>query len=154
MKHRYVLLLICALLISVQSALAQTGNNPVEQPTSVAAPPPEDLRQLIDLLQRPDIQAWLQSQTGNRPVEEQSSAEAANAREIIIHLNSARSFIHAMATAIPTLPAELNRARVALMAEMREQGSFAVILPLVFFAMLVFCLSGSIGARQPASASG
>ena len=122
MKHRCVLLLICALLMPCQSALAQTGNNPVEQPTSVAAPPPKDLRQLIDLLQRPDIQAWLQSQTGNRPVEEQGSAEAANAREIIVgQLNAARSFVHAMVIAIPTLPAELNHARVALMTEMREQ---------------------------------
>ena len=141
MKHRCVLLLICALLMPCQSALAQSGNKPVEQPTSVASPPPEDLRQFIGLLQRPDIQAWLRSQAGNRSVEEQSSAEAANAREIIVgQLNAARSFVHAMATAIPTLPAELNQARVALMTEMRGQGSFAAILPLVFFATLGFGL--------------
>ncbi len=141
MKHRCVLLLICVLLMPCQSALAQTGNNPVEQPTSVAAPPPEDLRQLIDLLQRPDIQAWLQSQAEQGPIQPQNSVDATNAREIIVgQLNSARSFVHAMATAIPTLPAELNQARVALMTEMRQQGSFAAILPLVFFAMLGFGL--------------
>ncbi|PDT84475.1 mechanosensitive ion channel family protein, partial [Sinorhizobium sp. BJ1] len=136
-----LLLLIFALLMPCQPALAQTDRNPVGQPTSVAALPPEDLRQLLDLLQRPDIQTWLQSQTGNRPVEEQSSAEAANAREIIVgRLNAVRSFVHDMATAIPTLPAELHRARVALMTEMRGQGSFAAILPLVFFATLGFGL--------------
>ena len=31
MKHRCVLLIICALLIPCQSALAQSGNNPVER---------------------------------------------------------------------------------------------------------------------------
>lgn len=140
MNHRW-LLLIFALLMPCQSALAQTDRNPGEQPTSVPAPPPEDLRQLLDLLQRPDIQAWFQSQTGSRPVEAQGSVEAANASEIIVGwLNATRAFVHDMATAIPTLPAELNRARVALMTEMKEQGPFAAILSLVFFVTLGFGL--------------
>ncbi|MBB4188589.1 small-conductance mechanosensitive channel [Sinorhizobium terangae] len=142
MNYRCLFLLIFALLMPYQSALAQAGINPAEQQTSgAAAPPPEDLRRLVDLLQRPDIQGWLQSQTGNRPVEAQSSVEATNASEMIVgRLNAARAFIHDMATAIPTLPAELDRARVALMTEMREQGPFAAILSMVFFVTLGFGL--------------
>ncbi|YCI06194.1 mechanosensitive ion channel family protein (plasmid) [Ensifer sp. D2-11] len=141
MNHRCLLLFIFALLMPYQTALAQAGLHPVKQQPSVAAPPPEDLRELIDLLRRPDIQAWFQSQTGSGPVEAQSSAEAENASEIIVgRLNAARAFVHDMATAIPTLPAELVRARVALMTEMKEQGPFAAILSLVFFVMLGFGL--------------
>ncbi|WP_180943817.1 mechanosensitive ion channel domain-containing protein [Sinorhizobium mexicanum] len=136
-----MLLLIFALLMPFQSAMAQAALDPAAQPASVAAPPAEDLRKLVDLLQRPDIQAWLQSQTASRQVETQGSAEFANAREIIVgRLNAARAFVHDMATVIPTLPAELDRARVALMTEMRDQGSFAAVLPLIFFLTLGFGL--------------
>src|SRR5262245_60126491 len=61
MKGVLLFLVMCAPLACGQSAFAQPAGDLADSKTA-AAPPAEDLRLLLDLLSRPDIQAWLKAQ--------------------------------------------------------------------------------------------
>lgn len=143
MKGVLLLLMLCAPLYWSPPAVAQPAENHTDS-TIAAAPPAEDLRLLLQLLGRPDFQAWLKAQAEHAPVSAQNPAASSGSphlQEIVAGtLDAARSSLHELAGAAPTLTAELNKAKLALMNETMERGAAAVLLPLFFFVGLGFGL--------------
>lgn len=143
MKGVLLLLMLCAPLFWSPPTVAQPAENLAD--SKIAAPPPaEDLRLLLELLGRPDIQAWLKAQAEHAPVSAQNPALSSGSphlQEIVAGtLDAARSSLHELAGAAPTLTGELNKAKLALMNETMERGPAAVLLPLFFFVGLGFGL--------------
>jgi hypothetical protein len=142
---RWLLLLIVLIgLVTSGQTLAQRTEPGDQEQRTVAEPSREELRALADLLRRPAIQAWLQVQAEDMPTRSKELAEAGklpNAQQTISgSLDAMRASLRTLVAAVPTLPAELARARASLMGELREQGVFAIVLPLGFFAALGFGL--------------
>jgi len=134
-------LVICASLVCGHPTLAQPAGTFAK---GAAAPPAEDVRLLLDLLSRTDIQAWLKAQAEHPSGSAQDSAASASppsVQEVVAAtLDTTRSTLRRLVGAAPTLPGELNKARLALMNETKERGAIAVLLPLFFFAGLGFGL--------------
>ena len=112
---RRMLLLIALLpgLLAVGPAAAQVVAPPA---TAVAAAPsPEQLRDLAELLRDPDIQAWLQAQAeAGAPAT--AAPAAAEPSMMMMHqamagrLDAMRGFLRELVAAGPRLPDELGRA--------------------------------------------
>src|SRR5687767_2344671 len=101
---RLLLLIIVAGSMVCGAALAQP-----------AEPSGEELRSLAELLRKPAIQDWLEAQAEGmptRPGETAAAGPAASAQQTIAsRLDATRAFLRELAAAVPTLPAELGRAR-------------------------------------------
>jgi small-conductance mechanosensitive channel len=139
----FIMCVMCVPLVCGQPTLAQEAGN-VAVSKNAAPPPAQDLRLLLDLLNRPDIQAWLKAQAELASASAQDTAASSgpsNVQELVAGtLDATRSSLRRLVGAAPTLAAQLNKARLALLNETRERGVTAVLLPLFFFAGLGFGL--------------
>src|SRR5262245_65571012 len=78
-------------------------------------PPPDKIDQLIQLLSDPDVKAWLAAQDAKEatppPADAAGGGESAMAPAgVSSALDVVRKHIHEMAEAVPTLPAQFDRA--------------------------------------------
>src|SRR5690348_11886308 len=109
--------LLLALFFAAGSASAQS-----------AAPPPDKIDRLVELLSDPDVKAWPTQQNAkaaNPPPAEAGSGGDAGAMapaEISSALDVVREHIHEMTEAVPTLPAQSSRAWTILDLEFKERG--------------------------------
>jgi moderate conductance mechanosensitive channel len=127
-------LILLAGLLAAGPALAQPA----------AEPSPEQLRTLAELLRDPGVQAWLQAQA-DRPQPAAADAAAPNppmGAQMMMdsHLDMMRAFLRELAAAVPTLPAELERAYETFAAERRAWGGQRPIVLVAIFVALGFGL--------------
>src|SRR5262245_60231547 len=117
MKGILLLLVVCAPLACGQPAFAQLAGD-VADSKKATAPPTDDVRLLLELLSRPDIQSWLKAQAehSSAPVQDTGASNAApTVQEIAVGtLNATRSSLRELAGAAPTLTSELNKAQQSL----------------------------------------
>ena len=147
MRRLLCLLIMLAGLLAAGPALAQT-----------AAPSPEQLRTLADLLRDPAMQAWLQAQA-ERPSPEAARlpaavSERADAQAMMVgQLDAMRAFLRDLVAAAPTLPDELHRAWSTFAAERAAWGGQRPIVLIAMFVALGFGLEwllrwASTGVRR------
>lgn len=158
---RQLLLLFCLIVLPLVFGAAQAQQSaptpaPVttSQPTA-AAPDPAKLRQLSDLLNDPEIRAWLakgqQSPAGappaaNPPAKSGGMAGAAMpamgmqgielAQSFDANIAAIRTFLRGLIATAPMLPSELNKAWLVLSIDLEHQGLIGVILAFALFVAL------------------
>jgi small-conductance mechanosensitive channel len=108
-----------------------------------AAPSPDKLRELAELLRDPGIQAWLEERAGTPPAAADATAERAggpgNTQQMMAsRLDAMRAFLRELAAAVPTLPEELGQALSFLYLEAGGRGRVFILLAI--FAALGFGL--------------
>lgn len=102
-----------------------------------AAPAPQDLRALADLLDKPDIRAWLRSHPDGAPPPQPPQSPAESATQMIgSRIDAARASVRRLAGAIPELPAQLGIVRATLTRELDAHGALGLLGPLAGFAVL------------------
>jgi len=98
------------------------------QPTSSASPPPAQVQQLLQLMQDPVVQAWLDEQrepaTGPATMAEPPTTSGMMTQRIA----GLREHLAALATAVPRLPDEFRQARLRLSAELHGRRGLAVFV--------------------------
>lgn len=120
-------ILFCLLLVvTAPLALAQSapaGNATPPPSGSVAAPPPQKVTELLKLLDDPEIRAWLNS----RP----TATEGHLTKEATLEVEDieafARSRLHALLTAVPTVPSKIATA----VGRVRQQASESNYAPAI-----------------------
>jgi small-conductance mechanosensitive channel len=128
-----VVLVLAGLTMSAGWAQAQSGPAPAAQ-SAPAAPKPEDLRALADLLAKPEIQAWLRNPT---PTAAPSDAAVTSLQEAVSdQVDAARTQLREIAEIAPEMPEDLAQARRTLMNDLRQRPIPAILLPVLFFAAL------------------
>ena len=106
-----------------------------------AEPNPDDLRNLAELLRKPDIQAWLEAQAAAPPPEAPREGPAVGTQATLAeNLEEARGFVRELGAAIPTLPGQLEQAWGRVAGEIQERGPLSIVLLLAIFAGLGFGL--------------
>jgi moderate conductance mechanosensitive channel len=131
-----LLVIAVAGAVGIAPAVAQPASG--GPPSAAPVPPaPEDLRALADLLDKPDIRAWLRSQPDGAaaPPSPQPSAQSAS-QMIGSRIDAARAALRRLAGAIPDLPAQLGIVGATLKREMDAHGAIGLLGPLVGFAIL------------------
>src|SRR5919106_4226024 len=93
------------------------------QPT--AAPSPEELRSLAELLRDPAIQAWLEAQAGQAqaPAQPAASEPEAAHHAMASQVDATRAFLRGLVAALPQLPGELAGAWRTLAGDMQQHGA-------------------------------
>ena len=114
-----IILSASPLLIAPRAALAQDA--------PAAAPAPAKVDQLLQLLEDPDVKAWMAS----RQAPAASPEAAAPPLSVATLLDRAKAHLDAMATAVPLLPMQFARAWTILELEFEEEG-VAGIVALIF----------------------
>jgi small-conductance mechanosensitive channel len=121
------------LLSCVAPAVAQ------DAPPAQKETPPQ-VRELLDLLADPAVRDWLTqqraAQTAAAPVP--AGPEVTPSGYLASRLANIRQHLHALVAALPTLPAEFERAGIILSLEFEEQGLFGILLLIVGFVALGF----------------
>ena len=107
-------------------------------PALAADPPPEKLRELMQVLADPQMQRWLAQQHAGLPAVPASAASAAGTAEAAMgqRIDDMREHIAAVATALPHVPAALAAAFGKLRAEMDALGGRSILVLLLAFALL------------------
>jgi small-conductance mechanosensitive channel len=131
--------LVAIVILLVAARLAQFDPPPASaQPAStsppLATPSAKDLRALADLLDKPDIRAWLTARSNLAalpPPRSESASQIIGGR-----LDAARAALRQLVAAIPDLPAQLGTVRATLMRELEERGALGLFGPLAAFAVL------------------
>jgi small-conductance mechanosensitive channel len=125
------LLAVCfAAMLAVASlpfgnfALAQTGQ------TATVPPPDEKIRELVKLLDDPDVRAWL----ATKPVPADDTAGAPTVEQISSWDQGIRNHLAAMRNALPQIPGEAANAVRTVRTEINNRG-FATII--ILFAALL-----------------
>jgi len=131
-------LLFAMALMSLPHSAQTAGADPAAKQQD--ATPPK-VHELLDILADPGVQIWLARQRAGAA----ASAEPASASEegtVADHfagrVAAIREHMAALAAAAPQLPAEFERARVRLFAELQDRGLIEVSLFLVGFVALGF----------------
>jgi small-conductance mechanosensitive channel len=97
-----------------------------------ASPPPEKVDQLIELLSDPAIKSWLKEQvTSDRPKQAAAGADTTQHPMLSSILASTRAHAQSILSAIPEMPAQIERAKTILSNEFETTG-FLGILALMF----------------------
>ena len=134
--------MLCWLIIL--AGLLAAGPTFAQQP---AAPSPEQLRTLAQLLRDPGVQAWLQAQAERTPSAATdapaAAGEPASAQAMMVsQLDAMRAFLRELVAAVWTLPDELGRAWSTFTAERAAWGGQRPIVLVAMFAALGFGLEG------------
>ncbi len=133
LRHVCTIVAALALLLCASAALAQGTAAPADTSPKV--------RELLDLLADPAVRDWLtQQQAAQAATAAPAPAgpEATPSGHLANRLAAIRQHIHALATALPSLPAEFKRAGIILSLEFEEQGLFTVLLLILAFVALGF----------------
>ena len=152
-----VLMLLGAAFLGQGGAPVARAAEPAPVAAIEAAPPPEQVRALIELLGDPKVWNWLREQlaepsqpaVGHPAPMEMGTMGIAERR-----LEAIRGQLHAMAAAIPRLPSALAAAWATLERDLSEAGIFWAILRVGAFGALGFgaqwlyrALTGPAAAR-------
>jgi small-conductance mechanosensitive channel len=113
-------ILLAGLLSGALNALAQS-----------AAPPPDKIEHLLELLSDPDVKAWLAAQGDKQatppPADAGSGASAMAPAGISSRLDVVREHVRAMMQAVPLLPVQFDRAWTILQLEFEDEGLVGII---------------------------
>ena len=134
-----LLLFLTVAILSVGSpAWAQTA-----APATPAAPPPEKLSQLIELLSDPAIKDWVvkQAQSPAVPAEPASKSGAMEESAVSAMLAHIKSHLERLAAAVTRLPQEFERARDIMMLEFADRGLIGIFLLIAIFVAVGAALS-------------
>jgi moderate conductance mechanosensitive channel len=129
MSVRYFDLLRATLFATVL-VLAAFAAGPLQAQSTT--PPPDKIDKLIELLSDPDVKAWLAAQDAKPatppPATEAGAAQSAMAPATISSgLDVIRAHIRGMVDAVPTLPAQFERAWVILGLEFEDEGLIGIV---------------------------
>jgi len=125
-----LLLLSCA---AAAPAMAQ------DAPAAQKDTPPQ-VRELLDLLADPAVRDWLDKQRAAQAAAPTAPAgpETTTSGDIASRVAKIREHLQALAAALPTVPAEFERAGIILSLEFEETGLGGVLLLIVTFVALGF----------------
>ncbi|OCI91952.1 mechanosensitive ion channel protein [Rhizobium sp. AC27/96] len=131
------MLLLCVFALAAPlAALAQNA-----AATSPAAPPPEKVRELIQLMNEPDVKQWLASQLNTQPSVVTEPAPVDNDQMSVLSgmLGHTRHHLEIVSGAAMTLPFEVMTASEKLGREGRAVGLLRIIVQVLvlFFLGLV-----------------
>lgn len=123
---------VIALVLCPGAALAQGAAQPADTPPQV--------RELLDLLADPAVRDWLAKQQAAQAAATPSPAgpEMTPSGHLASRLTAIRQHLRALAAALPTVPAEFERAGIILSLEFQERGLFTVLLLILAFVALGF----------------
>lgn len=116
----FLAVFLCSLNASGTGASAQTA----------APPPPDKIEQLIGLLSDPDVKAWLAAQDQKLAEPPPQAGEETNMvapSGVTSALDVIRTHIREMIAAIPTLPAQFQRAWTILQLEFEDEGLVGIV---------------------------
>ncbi len=134
-----LLLFLTVTILSVGSpAWAQTA-----APTTPAAPPPEKLSQLIELLSDPAIKDWVVKQAQSPAVQAEPASKSGAMEESAVSatLTHIKSHLERLAAAVTRLPQEFERARDIMMLEFADRGLIGIFLLIAIFVAVGAALS-------------
>src|SRR5262249_2153174 len=126
MSIRFIGMVRAALFaIALSCAAVAAGAVRAQSPT----PPPDQIDKLIELLSDPDVQAWLAPQDAKLPPPPPAhpAPNAMAPAERSSALDRIRDHMREMAAAIPTLPAQFDRAWTILGLEFEDEGVIGII---------------------------
>ncbi|NEI68677.1 mechanosensitive ion channel [Rhizobium lusitanum] len=130
----WTLLLCLFALATPVVALAQAAPQP-------AAPPPDKVRQLIELMNEPDVRQWLGAQLNNQPVAAGNPVTTNGDQMSVLSgmLGHTRRHLEVVSGAAMTLPYEVMTASEKLEGEGRAVGLLRIVIQIVilFFLGLV-----------------
>jgi hypothetical protein len=136
-----VLMVLGAVLLGHGGAPVARAAEPTPGAATEPAPPPEQVRALVELLGDPQVRDWLREQlaepsqpaVGHPAPMEMGTMGIAERR-----LEAIRGQLHAMAAAIPRLPSALAAAWATLERDLSETGIFWALLLIGAFVGLGF----------------
>ncbi len=106
------------------------------QAADAAAPPPEQVRELVKLLDDPAVKAWLQDrQTTPAPA---PNVESRLSRVITARISAVGDHLSGLVANVTQLPVELQRAGSILRSDFGERGIIEIVLLLAVFIALGF----------------
>jgi len=131
-------------VLLVAAALAFTAGSLHAQSTT---PPPDKIDRLIELLSDPDVKAWLAAQDAKQatppPATAAGEGQSAMAPATISSaLDMIRAHVRGMIDAIPTLPAQFERARIILGLEFEDEGLFGIVALIIGLVAVGMGLAG------------
>lgn len=112
-----------------------------------AAPPPDKIDQLIGLLSDPDVKAWLAAQdkkAAEPPAEPGNAAGAMAPAQISSALDMVRSHVRETIAAVPTLPAQFDRAWATVQLEFEDAGIIGIIALILGLVAVGFGLTWAV----------
>ncbi|MBB4567760.1 mechanosensitive ion channel family protein [Rhizobium leucaenae] len=129
-------LLLCLIAFSVPALVrAQSAGAP-----STAAPPPEKVRELIQLMNEPDVRQWLASQVNTKPpAADNPGSGGGQMSELSDTLGHTRRHLEIVSGAAMTLPSEVMTASMRLENEGEAAGRLRIgiqALVLFFFGLV------------------
>jgi small-conductance mechanosensitive channel len=132
----------CALAITLLSApvAAQPPAPPSAQQLDQTPP---RVRELMDVLADPAVQAWLERQRTGEATTMKPAPTSQNvtiASGFATRVVAIREHLASLAAAFPLVPGEFERAGTTLLAELQERGLVEVLLLVVIFVALGFGL--------------
>jgi small-conductance mechanosensitive channel len=128
-------------MIVAALALALCCGAALAQSTTLPADAPPKVRELLDLLADPAVRDWLSQQQQAAQTEaapKPAAPQTTPSGHLANRLAEIRQHLHALAAALPALPAEFERAWIILSLEFQEQGLFTVLLLILAFVALGF----------------
>jgi moderate conductance mechanosensitive channel len=132
---RLAIVLLLAAGSSAASANAQETPDPNSSQSS-------EVQLFLDLLQDPEVRAWIEEQRQGAPtVETEPAAEPMMSPHLVSsRIDRIRQNLSALATAIPRLPGELERVRTILSLELEDTGPIRTVILFALFVLLGFGL--------------
>jgi moderate conductance mechanosensitive channel len=134
LRTRALVVVAVAALLPPVAVAAPACAQQATAPTS-DVPGGEDVRTLIDLLGKPDVQAWLKANSQPATGAQSPSSEGA-AQLLGGFVDSTRISLRHLASAIPRLPAQFAVMRKTLAGELSDRGFLGLLGPLIAFALL------------------
>jgi moderate conductance mechanosensitive channel len=131
-------LVLGAALLGQGGAPVAHAAAPAPAAATDAAPAPEQVRALIDLLGDPQVRDWLREQVAEPAVEADATPEADVMEFAEGRLEAIRSQLHALAAAVPRLPSALAAAWAMLERDLSETEIFGALLLIGAFVGLGF----------------
>ena len=119
--------LVGAFIVLAPAFASAQGNAPA------AALPPPEMQQLVDILRKPEVQAWLEkgaptAAPNPAPTASADSAGGNLARDFRIWVAEKRSHLAAIRTNALLIPGELSRIGGEVAVELREEGFWRILL--------------------------
>jgi moderate conductance mechanosensitive channel len=115
---------ICTIVMLLSFVLTESSLAAAPQ----ASPPPEKVDQLIELLSDPAIKSWLKEQvTSDRQKQAAAGVDTTQHPMLSNTLASIREHAQSLLSAIPELPAQIERARTILSNEFETTGLLGIL---------------------------
>lgn len=130
------ILLLCLFGFAAPTiALAQA---PSPTPAAVAAPPPEKVRELIQLMNEPDVKQWLAAQVNPAPAAADTSGASGSDQMSVLSgmLGHTRHHLEVVSGAVMTLPSEVMTASQKLEGEGQAVGVLRIGIQVVLLFFL------------------